>query len=307
MNINMAKHLKMSSIVTLLTGFVSFGFLMYNVFAYEIIKQTIGNLEPLGDEIDRIAVFIAIGIIISFMFHISSFIFQTMRFQFIRTITTFEAGVLLTGIISFVLLIGDLGALNDIGNQYAVGLTTAPEMLYLYAALVPHGIFHLLQIFLTINTFFILKRNAPDEPALKDEIVFIVAQYVGIACGMFGLGFTSIVLIMGLRPDCMFIVLPFYCPFIIFPYILMCIYWVVLKRHEPIAEICDEKQWRDLERAGLTALLVSLPVMAILYVSATLSESGSMGLLWFPLYVFLIVLAFSASTLYFTSREWASG
>ena len=302
---NLAKQLKISSIVTFAAGVVSFGFLIYTFYALNTLRGIINRHEPFGETVDILGLFLVIGLSVSFLFHISSFFAQTLRFQYTRTMTLFEVGVLLNGIVSFVCLIGDFAALSDIGKQYTQGIGTTSEMQYLYIALVPHGIFHIFQFFLLLTNFHLLKQEAPQEPALKDEVVFIVAQYIGVACGLIGLGFTTLMYTMGISARILGYILPYYCPLIILPYILMCLYWILLKRNEPIAEIYDEKQWRDVERAGLTALLGVLPVLAALYVSAYFYRGANLGMLWFPFYLFATVLLFSGSVLFFDRRpQW---
>ena len=299
----MGKTLKISGIISLLSGIVSFGFLIYNFFAFEYIRSKINNLEELGDTTEVLALYIGIGLLVSFFFHVSAIFTMTFRFQFSKKITVIGLVTLVAGIISFICIIGDLAALNDIGKEYRFGLSTTSEWIYLYLALIPHGVFHILMFIILYLTFSMLKNQYQPEPVLKDEIIFIVAQYIGILCGMIGLGFTFFIVLIRVSPHVLRYILPIYCPFFIIPYGLICFYWIIIKRKERVSEVYDEKQWRDVAKAGLTTLLLSIPCMGLLYVFNYQTMSGTISMIWFPYYMFLILLIFSGSTLYFNEKD----
>lgn len=300
----MEKKLKISGIISLLAGLVSFGFLIYNIIAFELIRFKIKNFEELGETTEILAVFLGVGLLVTFFFHVSSILTLALRFQFTKKITMLGLITLFACIISFICIIGDLAALHDIGNQYEDGLSTTMEWIYLYSALIPHVFFHVLQFILLFFTFRLLRSNEiqASEKVMKDEIIFIVAQYIGILCSIIGLGFLSFVFLMQIPLHVLKYILPIYCPFFIIPYGLICLYWIIIKRKERLPEVYDEKQWRDVSKAGLTTLLVSIPCMALLYVLNFQSMNGTIGMIWFPFYMFLILLLFSGSTLYFSNR-----
>ena len=298
----MEKKLKISAIVSLISGLVSFGFLIYNVIAFEYIRAKISNCEELGETTEVLALYIGIGLMVSFFFHISAIFTMTFRFQFIKKITALGMTILLIGIFSFICLIGDLAALSDIGKQYQVGLSTTSEWRYLYLAFIPHVVFHILMLITLYLTFSLFKNQNHLEPVLKDEIIFIVAQYIGILCGVIGIGFTFLIVLLQVSPYVLRYILPFYCLFIIMPYGLICLYWIIIKRKERLSEVYDEKQWRDVAKAGLTTLLLSIPCMAIMYILNYQTMYGTISMIWFPFYMFLILLIFSGSTLYFSNE-----
>lgn len=302
----MENKLKISGIISLVSGIVSAGFLIYNIIAFELIRFKINSYEELSDSTERLALLLGIGLLVSFFFHISAIITLALRFQVTNKISKLGFVTMFACIISFICIIGDIAALSDIGKQYEAGLSTTMEWLYLYLSLIPHGLFHVLQFIILYFTFRLLKiseeQENEKEEAMKDEIIFIVAQYIGILCGVIGLGFLSYVYVMQIPPAVLKHILPVYCPFFLIPYGFICLYWIIIKRKERLPEVYDEKQWRDVSKAGLTTLLSSIPCMALLYALNLQSLQGIIGMIWFPFYLFLILVLISGSTLYFSNR-----
>lgn len=75
--------------------------------------------------------------------------------------------------------------------------------------------------------------------------------------------------------------------------------WLLIQHGERPADWYDEKQWRDMTRAALATLLLSLPGMALL-----LFARKPLGIFWFPNFVFLVLFLFSGCTLCLTfSRD----
>lgn len=75
----MEKKLKISGIISLLAGLVSFGFLIYNIIAFELIRFKIKNFEELGETTEILAVFLGVGLLVTFFFHVSSILTLALR------------------------------------------------------------------------------------------------------------------------------------------------------------------------------------------------------------------------------------
>ncbi len=100
-------------------------------------------------------------------------------------------------------------------------------------------------------------RGEPGSPP-RDEIVFVVSQYAGIICGL----------------------------------IVSC--WLILRLKGRMREWYDEKQWRDITRAGFTTLLMLVPVLVFFFAAYSLSgKHYATACLWFPFTLFLILLLFA--------------
>lgn len=93
-----------------------------------------------------------------------------------------------------------------------------------------------------------------------------------------------------------FILIPFYC-LILIPYGLTVLYWLLMRLRDNPTDWYDEKQWRDISKAGLTTLLLSIPGLALLFLS-----SQPIGPYWFPHYLFMILFLISGSTLFFSKK-----
>ena len=92
----------------------------------------------------------------------------------------------------------------------------------------------------------------------------------------------------------------------ILPYILITIYWLVIKVREKAGSWYDEKQFRDMTRGSLFTLVVSIIIMTIVFIVQYFSQAFEfITITWWPFYVFMVLLLFSGSILYYSKR--ASG
>ena len=94
----------------------------------------------------------------------------------------------------------------------------------------------------------------------------------------------------------------YYNAFILLPYALIVFYWLGMKRKVRPSDWYDEKQFRDISKAGLLTLLMSLPVIGVLYVMNIVAQDSPASVLWFPFYVHFVLVFFSGSVLYLRGR-----
>jgi hypothetical protein len=143
---------------------------------------------------------------------------------------------------------------------------------------------------------------------VRDEALFHIVHIVGTCCGLVGLAFTMLLFFSHVPARMLSIILIPYCIFILLPYGLVLFYWLGIKRkdmctHKDVhAEWYDEKQWQDLQKAGIFTMLVSLPLMTLFFALNYVIPANPGLLMWFPFYVFLVLVWFSGSTLYFSQR-----
>lgn len=291
----MQKQLKFRGIVICILGFIAVGWMVYNAFAYEYIRHQ----SPLSE---RLGMYVALGFLIAFLFHLVALVTIFWFFHSVKKITAFSLITLISGIISFITLIGEWAALNDIGDCLQTGMACTSEWTLLYLAFLPHGIFYILLICLTLRTLRQFPKGARPDVVFKDETIFDIVHIVGICCGLIGLGFTSMIFLLKVKPHILkWIVFP-YCSFILFPYGLILFYWLVMKRKDKRSEWYDEKQWQDIHKAGNTTMLISIPLMSLMFMlNYVITDSPGM-VLWFPYYLFLILMGFSSATLYYSRK-----
>ena len=66
-------------------------------------------------------------------------------------------------------------------------------------------------------------------------------------------------------------------------------------------EIIDEKQEYDMGKAGGITFGISMPAMVIIFM---LYQNGIVkGLIWFPYYIFINILIYSCSTLFYFKKN----
>jgi hypothetical protein len=84
------------------------------------------------------------------------------------------------------------------------------------------------------------------------------------------------------------------------PLVLLYAYWMVVMRRARSSNVLDEKQNADMTMAGAVTWTISIPAMALAFVlpDARLLAGG----LWFPFYLFVTLVVFSAVTLYYFKR-----
>jgi hypothetical protein len=223
--------------------------------------------------------------------------------KFFKSPNLLRAFSIFAGILSVLLLVGNLGLLSDIGKESQVGLDTSGEWIFLYVNHTLHAGFIMLMFGLIVSSFQVLKKNIEFESAARDEVVFITAQYIGIFCGVLGFISLAAYLVSGLP---FWIVKRAVAPtsiIIVMPYCFIAAYWLIFKLKDKIVDWYDEKQFQDISKASLITLIVSFLSLALIYLSKypDLSENYA-TYFWFPFYVFVTLLTFSSSVLYFNKK-----
>ena len=299
----MEKRLKISSTISLILAIISAGWLVFNLVMYELLKPRVIGLEPLGN-LERFANLIWIGYWVFILFHISAFLTYIFHLQLFRKINVFNIILLVSGIVSFLAIFGDWAILGDIGKEYKEGWDTSGEWIFLYIFLIINALFYVLMFIFLFSNFRMMKLKSDIKPVMKDEMVFSVAQVVGILCGLLGLLWIFFNMIFNPNIRHIKIYGMITCVLLLIPYVLIVSYWLLIKLREKVEDWYDEKQWKDVARAGFTTLLVSILLMLVLFIITFRSLPGGVfGLLWFPFYLFMVLLIFSASTLYFYNKS----
>lgn len=299
----MKKALKVTGVVSIILGFISFCFLINNFMVFEYLRPITMRFEKLGADIDKLMVPVAIGFLVIFVFHLSSILNLSLQLKFFKSPNLLRAFSIFAGILSVLLLVGNLGLLSDIGKESQVGLDTSGEWIFLYVNHTLHAGFIMLMFGLIVSSFQVLKKNIEFESAARDEVVFITVQYIGIFCGVLGFISLAAYLVSGLP---FWIVKRAVAPtsiIIVMPYCFIAAYWLIFKLKDKIVDWYDEKQFQDISKASLITLIVSFLSLALIYLSKypDLSENYA-TYFWFPFYVFVTLLTFSSSVLYFNKK-----
>ena len=87
----------------------------------------------------------------------------------------------------------------------------------------------------------------------------------------------------------------------VMPLVLVYVYWFIVWRNARTADILDEKQNLDMAQAGSLTWAVSILAMAA---ASVLNEKGLFDpALWYPYFLFVTLLIYSATTLYQFKRR----
>ncbi len=299
----MKKAINISGKVTLTLALVSICGLAYNIIFYEALRPKILRFEDISNILSKMEVFFGISFIIIFLFHISAILTIVFQLKFFKKENLLRAFIFFMAVISIILVLGDFALLGDIGKEHAAGLDTSGEWPVLYFS----QAFHFIFIFSLLVLLFLTRRSVLDryreERVLKDEAIFINAQYIGILCGIFGIGvfsWMSASMPLWAIKKGIFIM----SMIIILPYLLAAVYWLIMKITEKTWQWYDEKQFQDISRASLMTMAISLIIMFAIFLIQYFNDAFDfVAITWFPFYVFLVLLLFSSITLYFNKRS----
>jgi len=298
----MKKLLNTTNKTTLFLCSLSIAGLIFTNTFFLMLRSRIINMGNVEGLIDRFSILVALTYILFGFFHLSAILTLVLQLNFFKRDNVLRAFLFFIGIISLLMLFGDTALVNDISKEYVFGFPN--EFYILYFSQAVHFLFSVLMMILLIGTGKALKRSEK-KVILKDDSIFINAQYIGILSGISGL--VLITIFSALYPT-------FYNPpvwalkagisvicFIAFvPYFLIILYWLVFKIREKPSEWYDEKQFKDLAKSSLVTLGTSVVFLLILFVIQFSYKSVLiLSLIWFPLYFFFILLLFSAMTLFF--------
>lgn len=280
-------------VTTLVLMILSSLWIFYYLYAYMDMRA-----NPVPEEFPDNG--LGIGLVIRILLCLS---FALMMFRSFKSgLKTSPMIVISTmaGAVSAISVVFDWAALVDIYHDYRGAGGCTMEWTWLFISLAVQLTFCISGLLLIFN---LMKRktfaNTNAKPAIN-EAFFEITQYVGIVCGLTGFAFTVFadVSLQGWKFGSWLIkLLLFYCLVIILPYISMVVFWVLRIARQAEANLYDEKQKHDLALSGLTALLASIPVMAVVFIFDYADSGSETDSLWLPYYMFSTLFVFSISLL----------
>lgn len=301
----MKKLLRISNNTTLILCSVSIAGLIFTNTFFLMLRDMIIKMGDVESFVDKFSIPASLVYIVFTVFHLSAMLTLILQLNFFKRDNLLRAFLFFTGITSLLMLFGDFALLSDISKEYVFGLPS--EFIVLFFSQALHFIFYVLMIVLLLMTRRSVTEGG-EEIVLKDDSIFINAQYIGILSGASGLILVSVFALVYsiLYP------LPLWAAkagiimtslISIIPYILIVFYWLIIKFREKVGGVYDEKQYQDIAKASLFTLIVSVIIMtAIFLVQYFVSAFDFITFTWFPFYIFLVLLLFSSSTLYFSKR-----
>jgi len=301
----MKKILKISNIVTLALCFVSIiGFVYVNIF-FVRLRATIIGMGDVEGLMSNYSIPVAVWYMIFVFSGLLAMITLILQLNFFKRDNFLRSFLFFTGIISFLMLFGDWALTSDISKEYVFGLPDEFIILFISQAL--HFIFYILMVILIISGW----RSAygeGGEKVLRDDSIFINAQYIGVLSGFSGLAliiifsilYSSVYPIPSWAVDAGIIAVSLIA---VIPYALIVLYWLIVKIRERTEEWYDEKQYQDISRASLITLISSVIITAgIFFTQLFIDTFDFFNEIWFPFYVFLVLMLFSSCILCFNKR-----
>ena len=298
------KIIRLLSLFSLIFGIVALIWLIYDYVLYHKLRLTMLETTELG-KLEIFGGFVWISYLYMFIYHILANGTLILYTRYFRRIQVLPVMALMLGVVSFLSLFGDWAMLGDIGKEYKMGWDISGEWKILNIFLGIHTVYIMLVTAISAGMVRAQKIPEEDRPVeQKDEMVFTLAQYVGIVCGLLGIAYTIMGMIISrimnvqMNPQATVYHMVSTTILILIPYGMVVIYWLTLKLKERMADWYDEKQWRDVTRAGFATLLITIPILGLFFFAVSVRQlSYSATLLWFPFTLFVILFLFSLITL----------
>lgn len=293
----MSRRFKVGAVTTIIASVFISLWIIYSLIRLLMFQQ--GLLEFL-----QVAGSLQFRILFAIVYHIFVIYFLIAQFRYYNRFFPITLIAFVVGIVSFIMIAGEWSSLHDIGYDLRTGIFYEKnDLLFLKLAMLPQFVFSILSL---ISAKKILQREKPELASQKviiDEVMFQAIHYTGLICGFFGVCFFIVLLYYRLATQYLYIIVILYGGFMLLPYLVSVIYWIMIKKKEKQAGWSDEKQIQDLSKAGLITLLMSIPALAIVFVLGQIFKDIQLGFLWFPIYIFSIIFSFSLITLFFTHRS----
>ncbi len=234
----MKRLLKISNNITFILCSISIAGIIFTNTFFLIIRNMIIEMGDVESFMDKFSIPVAIMYIIFGLFHLSAALTLILQLNFFKRENFFRAFLFFVGTISLMMLFGDFALLSDISKEYVFGLPSEFNILFCSQAL--HFIFYALMIVILIAVKKSAGKENREQP-LRDDSIFINAQFIGILSGITGLTLITVFCLLYLPA----LIVPLWVITqgiimisltAVIPYILIVIYWLVLKLRERITE-----------------------------------------------------------------------
>jgi hypothetical protein len=279
-------------------GLVAISLITFCFFLFESLRPRMVNYASIASsELDSFNWAGVCLLILLLFFSLSVFLLlKTLRS--IDTIRTFHYFLIGSGIIAFLMIFADFALLGDIVKQYKHRIDQ-PEWSLLY----PIMAFQLIAVF--THLWFLLFENRKLKTPGHIEIdsnIFQTVNFTGVVCGLMGFGLISLGFFFPRAWS-----LPLHTimssAILITPYLLVTVYWLLIKIRDEHGQFLDEKQIQDLGHSALMTLGVCSLVQIILFIVNLGNLAGILSQLWLPLYLFCALFTFSIENLWHSGKQ----
>jgi len=292
----MSRTLKSLHYISISLGFLAVAAVVLNLVVFLILFPQVTQLMEQHPSWDTFGIIVNINIIILAFFQLCSVLTLLAHLIVQKKTSTITVLAIVIGILSGIMILGDITLLSDIGKEYAQGWQTRGEWLVLFAS---YGL-HFLSMILGLITLIknLNQKQISSEQVIKDEVLFLSLHTSGVICGIIGLAGVFTGALTGLSLWMMERLVIILSLIILSPYLVTLVVWLLRRKLGDVMSGLDEKQFQDLAAAGLWTMIFSLPVMIIFFgLQLSSITRDTWTVLWLPLLIFFSLTFFSGFSL----------
>lgn len=295
----MKEHSRTLIWICIILASLSLAWLGYNSFMY----RDIPNILVIQNIYTK---FIGYGLLVFFFSHIIIILCGFLSARYSQYMSVARNVLIVLGAISFIFLLLHFVSLHEIEDDFTNGYPFKSML-----KLTWHSQLIMICFFLfSLIYFIILARKSGRMDSTKSisrEQIFVTLNIIGIVCSIVGILMVLIYFkFQGIQHSLRrYDIVPY--GFIILPYLLVLAGWGFRYFNDRRSGWYDEKQNSNINRSGMVALMVSLPLLVFLTIFCFLKApasseqfyiSGTITVLWLPFYLFIVLFVFSATALY---------
>ncbi len=288
----MKSKLKLNTVTLLISSIIAFAGLVY--ILYQVNTNLVIAINIFHTKFEAIHYLVGFGHLFVLLFHIYAIVYIFLHFRRFTALRSFKVLLLIIGVISLFSMGVEKVMIDEIAKEYRHGMGIN-ELYILNLAYIINVCFSVFMFIFLLKTVKLIHLENKEATPVEENL-FIIGQILGLISGIVGIWFTLHMITFvgsGIMMGKLWVFIPFYILFLV-PYALAILYWLSVKRKQRIQEWYDEKQVQDMLKASLSTLILSIPGMAVL-----LLFQVPHSIFWLIYYVFLVLMLFSASTLYF--------
>jgi len=283
---------------TIALGIISLISFIADYFIFAELRPRMVAFEAISQNHDNLMLVVGAGLLIFLAFCVLSFLRIVQYLKKAKKITFIYSLLLAGSVLCLLFVFSDVALLQDIDKQYKLGLAQ-PEWSLVYPIMISQFIVAI--IFMVFHLFGFKKENQVED-VVKDSNIFLVAQYVGIVCGLSGFILSGLGFFFPSAWN-LYVHTIISSIILLIPYVLIVGYWLAIKLKEDISDWYDEKQIQDIGKSSFMTLVISVVFMIFLFALNFNNLNGVVSMIWLPLYVFFVLTLFSFGNLYFTKKD----
>lgn len=289
---------KMLKIISIFLGFISIGLLVFMSIIFLNLQPKMIHFEAISQTEESLFNWIGVALLVILLFFVLSLLRLASFLKKVKKMTVISVLALICAIVSLLFVFSDIALISDIVKQYKYSLSQ-PEWFLLYPMMSFQFIIAVIFTYLHIAGF---RKKDQVEQVTRDSHIFLIVQYVGLICGLMGLIFANLSFVYSKAWN-VDIHVAISSIILLSPYVMAVLYWLLIKLQEKPMQWVDEKQLQDVGKSAFLTLILNVILMTGIFIANYENLRGIISISWLPIYLFSILLFFSAGNLYFAGRN----